>query len=65
MSCHLGAQKKAFDDFDGLFKKTMAVGGPHLTTVAEFCRHPAFAVMVGDLLQDSEYLEKSLGDYLD
>ena len=65
VTCHLGAQKKVFDEFDVLFKKIMSVGGSQQTTVAEFCRNEAFAVMVGDLLQDIEYLERSLSDYLD
>lgn len=61
---HLPDQKKVFYDFDALFKKIMSIGVPYMT-VSEFCRNEAFTTMVNDLLQDIDYLDKSLSDYLD
>jgi hypothetical protein len=42
----------------------MSIGVPYMT-VSEFCRNEAFTTMVNDLLQDIDYLDKSLSDYLD
>ena len=62
---NLPEQFKCFEDLDFVYKKVMQPTLGHSTPVQEFCRSEGFAKMVNGLLDDVEFLEKSLNEYLD
>jgi dynein heavy chain len=63
---NLRDQKKVFEDVDKKYKKTMSHhASGQFTAVQEFCRSEGFVTLALKMIDQLEYLDKSLTHYLD